>query len=36
MISLAAATLCVGYILIYAAVQGGDLTTNPLKAAWPS
>jgi hypothetical protein len=34
-ISLAAATLFVGYVLIYAAVQGGDLTTNPLQAAWP-
>jgi hypothetical protein len=35
MISLASATLFVGYLLIYAAVQGGDLTTNPLAAAWP-
>ena len=35
MIALASALLYFGYLLIYAAVQGGDLVTNPLKAAWP-
>jgi hypothetical protein len=35
MISLASATLFIGYLLIYAAVKGGELTTNPLAAAWP-
>lgn len=36
MIALASALLCFGYMLIYAAVKGGDLLTNPLQAAWPS
>ena len=35
MISLAAACLFIGYSLVYAAVKGGDLVTNPLAAAWP-
>lgn len=35
MISLAAATLFVGYLLMYAAVEGGDYITNPMRAAWP-
>ena len=34
MISLASALLFFGYLLIYAAVRGGDLVANPLQAAW--
>jgi len=33
-IALASALLYFGYLLIFAAVQGGDLVTNPIQAAW--